>query len=181
MRLNAKTRKLFLVLHIAAIAAWIGIDVGVGVLVFTARFTASVQTQALAYQALELFAVWPMAIAGLASLGTGVVLGLGTKYGLVRYWWVAIKLVMNIVLTTLVLMLLRPGISEAAEYGRQLAQGPATAPFPSQLIFPPMVSLTALTVAVVLSVYKPRKRLRSEQFDNHERGTHAARDRVAVG
>jgi hypothetical protein len=36
------------------------------------------------------------------SLASGVVLGLGTKWGLIRYWWVAAKLVLNVVLVALV-------------------------------------------------------------------------------
>jgi hypothetical protein len=37
-RLGARTRKIFLVAHIASAGAWIGIDVVMGVLVFTALF-----------------------------------------------------------------------------------------------------------------------------------------------
>jgi hypothetical protein len=33
-----------------------------------------------------LFAVWPLIATGLVCLASGVVLGLGTKWGLIRYW-----------------------------------------------------------------------------------------------
>jgi hypothetical protein len=46
--------------------------------------------------------------AGRWTLTSGVLLGLGTKYGLVRYWWVLVKLVINVVLVALVLILLWP-------------------------------------------------------------------------
>lgn len=42
-------------------------------------------------------------------------LGLGTKWGLVRYWWVAIKLALNAALVALVAFALRPGVTELAE------------------------------------------------------------------
>src|SRR3712207_8806435 len=82
---------------------WLGIDVVMAVFVFTALLANDDNTKALCYRALELFAVWPLLTTGLVCLASGAVLGFGTKYGLVRYWWVATKLVLNIVLTALVL------------------------------------------------------------------------------
>lgn len=146
--------------HIVAAGAWIGIDVVLATLVFTAWGTGDVDTKAVCYQALELFAVWPLSIAGVVSLVTGVVLGLGTKYGLVRYWWVAAKLVMNVLLTTLVLLVLRPGVQDVAEYGRRLAAREPGGVDVGFLFYPPVVSLTALLAAVVLSVFKPWGRIR---------------------
>lgn len=119
------------------------------------RATDDVRTRALCYQALELFAIWPLFTAGLVCLASGVLLGLGSKYGLVRYWWVATKLALNLVLTGLVLVALRPGVSEAARHGRQLAAGEPATVSVSDLIFPPIVSPTALLIAVLLSVFKP--------------------------
>jgi hypothetical protein len=72
------------------------------VLVFTAIFTESAEARAHTLQSLRLVTVWPMFSAAMLSLITGVILGLGSKYGLVRYWWVAIKLGLNIILSTLV-------------------------------------------------------------------------------
>jgi hypothetical protein len=153
-RLGARTRKSLLVVHIVSAGAWIGIDVVMAIVVFTALLGDD-ETRALCYQALELFAVWPLLATGLVCLASGVVLGLGTKYGLVRYWWVAIKLVLNIVLTALVLVALRPEVSKAAEQGRQFAAGEPASLVVGNLIFPPIVSPTALLIAVVLAVFKP--------------------------
>src|SRR5215210_2967423 len=97
-RLGARTRKGVLAVHIVSAGVWIGIDVVMAVLIFTALL-ADDDTKALCFRALELFAVWSLLTAGLVCLVSGVVLGLGTKYGLVRYWWVVIKLVLNILLT----------------------------------------------------------------------------------
>src|SRR5829696_1539323 len=153
-RLGARTRKGVLVVHIVSAGVWIGIDVVMAVFIFTALL-ADDNTKALCYQALELFAVYPLLTAGLVCLASGVVLGLGTKYGLVRYWWVAIKLVLNIVLTALVLVALRPEVTEAAEQGRQFAAGAPASLAVGNLIFPPIVSPTALLIAVALAVFKP--------------------------
>ncbi|MFD9945608.1 hypothetical protein ACFWX0_32670, partial [Nonomuraea sp. NPDC059022] len=118
MRLGTRTRKVVLVGHVVAVSAWIGIDLALGVLVLTAMLTDDTATAATAFQAAHLIAVWPMLIASLCSLATGVTLGLGSKYGLIRYWWVAAKLTINLAMTTLIYFSLRPGLYEAAEYGR---------------------------------------------------------------
>ena len=161
-RLGRRGRKAVLVTHIVSAGTWIGIDVVLAVLVFTALFTDNVHTAAVIYQALELFAIWPLLATGLVCLASGVVLGLGTKYGLVRYWWVAAKLVINIAFVALVPLSLQPTVTDAADYGRSLtaaAQQPAPGAI-TNLIFPPIVSPAGLLIAVILAVYKPWGRIR---------------------
>ena len=158
-RLGRRPRQAVLIAHIVAAGAWLGIDVVVAVLVGVGAF-APTETAALAYQALGTFVVVPMLLSGLLTLGTGLLLGWGTKWGLVRYRWVAVKLVVTVALCTLIVVLLEPGMAEVAEYGRTLPDG-ATAPDAvSELFFPPAVSLIALTFAIVLSVVKPWGRTR---------------------
>lgn len=159
-RLRGRTRKTVLILHILSAGSWVGVDVIVAVLVFTGWLSDDRSLKGLSYQALGTFVVWPMLVSGLASLVTGVILGLGSKYGLVRYWWVAVKLVLNVVLCTLILIALQPGLGDVAQYGRDLAAGTATERDVSDLFFPPIVSLSALTFATILSVAKPWGRLR---------------------
>jgi hypothetical protein len=161
-RLGARMRKGFLVVHIASAGAWIGIDVVMGILVFTALL-ADDDTRALCYRALELFAVWPLLTTGLVCLASGLVLGLGTKWGLIRYWWVPIKLALNVVLVVLVLVALRPGVVEMAEQGRRFMAGEPASLAVGDLIFPPIVSTSALLVATVLAVFKPWGRIRKRQ------------------
>jgi hypothetical protein len=154
-------RKGVLVVHIASAGAWIGMDVVMGILVFTALLAGDEGTRALCYRALELFAIWPLLTTGLVCLASGVVLGLGTKWGLVRYWWVAIKLALNVVLAVLVALALRPGVVELAEQGRRFMGGEPASLAVGDLIFPPIVSTSALLVATVLAVFKPWGRTRS--------------------
>ena len=159
-RLGATARKSILLVHIASAGAWLGIDVVMAVLVFTALGSDDDGTRALSFRALELVAVGPLLAAGLVCLLTGVLLGLGSRYGLVRYWWVAAKLVLNLVLTGLVLFALAPEVAAHADQARRfVAEEPATLEV-DQLIFPPIVSPTALLVAMALAVFKPWGRIR---------------------
>ncbi|MFG1640137.1 hypothetical protein ACGFMK_07605 [Amycolatopsis sp. NPDC049252] len=161
-RLGARARKGFLVAHIVSGGAWIGIDAVLGILVVTALVSDDAGVVATSLQALELFAVWPMLLASVLTLATGVVLGLGTKYGLVRYWWVAAKLAVNVLMALLILFALRPGLTDAAEYGRQLAAGQTPRGDLGDLLYPVIVAPSLLLFASVLAVFKPWGRTRKE-------------------
>ncbi len=150
-RLGARTRKAVLVLHIASVGSWLGIDVVMAVLTFTAMGTDDQSTKALCFRVLELVTVWPMTVSGLTCLVTGVLLAMGSKYGLTKYWWVVVKLCINLLLSSLVLVALRPGVAELADRGEA---NDLAVPL-GDMIFPPIVSPTLLRVAVVLSVFNP--------------------------
>jgi hypothetical protein len=159
-RLGHRLRKMVLLLHIVAGGTWFGLDVAMAVVVFTAIANDSATVRAYTLQALQLITVWPMFSAAMLSLITGILLGLGTKYGLVRYWWVAIKLVLNLILATLIVTSLRGEVTNAASLGAQLASGADVQWNFTNMIYPPIVSPTALTIAFLLAVFKPWGRIR---------------------
>jgi uncharacterized membrane protein len=153
--LRGRLRKTVLLIHVVAGGTWFGLDVAMAVLVFTAIGTDDAATRAHALQSLALITVWPMLTAAVVSLITGGVLGLGSRYGLVRYWWVLIKLVLNLILAALIIFSLRGEITEIAAIGRQLAAGQPTGWDFTDMLFPPIVSPTALTIAFILAIFKP--------------------------
>jgi hypothetical protein len=144
-RLGGSTRKAVLLVHTLSAGIWLGIDVIVGMLVFGAWLTDDPDARSVAWRALGAYTLWPMLLAGLVCLVSGIVLGLASRYGLIRYTWVAIKLVLNVVLVLLIVVLLRPMLARLA----------AGTPGTSDLAFPPVVSMAALTFASWLSVFKP--------------------------
>lgn len=146
-------------LHIAAGGAWLGLDVALGVLVFVALTAAGPSTRILSYEAINLIAVWPLLTVGLLSLVSGVVLAWRSKYGLLRYWWVAIKLALNIALTALVPLALRPTVLDAVDRAKEFSATGAGDLSVGNLVFPPLVSPAALLVAMALSVFKPWGRI----------------------
>lgn len=153
-RLRGKHRKIWLLVHAASGLGWLGIDVVLAVLVFTGEFSRDPAVVAVSLQALRLFVLWTLVPVGILCLISGIVLGLGSKYGLLRYWWVAVKLVINLVLLALVLLVLPGAVDNAAEYGRAVADG-APPPELGNIFMPPIVSSTALVFAAVLSSFKP--------------------------
>jgi hypothetical protein len=159
-RVGARTRKWYLVGHLVSAAAWFGLDLALGILACTALLTDDPGVTAASLRALEFFAVWPMLTASVLTLATGAVLGLGSKYGLVRYWWVAAKLAVNVLMVVLIVVALRPGITEAAEYGRELVTGGGSAARPSDLLYPVFVAPSLLLFSYLLTVFKPWGRVR---------------------
>ncbi|MGH8792589.1 MAG: hypothetical protein ACRDXX_08090 [Stackebrandtia sp.] len=156
-RLSARGRKLTLLVHIVAAGAWVGIDVTKGIVVGAAMLSDDAETWALSYQVLELIATWPLFVAGLATLLSGVLLGMGTKYGLMRYWWVAVKLALNMVLVALVLFALRP---EVVALASEASAGEAVPVMETGLIYPVVVAPSALLFAMTLAVFKPWGRIK---------------------
>ena len=155
--MSREMRKFVLLAHILSSVSWIGVDLVMGVLSFRGLTTDDPHTLATTYGALAMFCVPLLLTLGLLSLGTGVVLGLGTRFGLLRHWWVVTKLVIAIVLCTLVLVALRPALLDAAT---QTAVVDGTladrlSVVRRDMIFPPLVSTTALLFASWLAVYKP--------------------------
>lgn len=181
-RLTGAVRKPLLLLHITAAALWFGVDIALGTLAMTAVLTDDPRVAGTALQALPLFAIWPMFGASLVTLVTGVLLGLGSKYGLVKYWWVAIKLTANLLMSTLIVLSLRPGVDDAAELGRRMVAGDLGATVPSDLLYPVFVAPSLLLLSFALSVLKPKARLRGRKRSGNAspRPAAASRPRVPV-
>ena len=151
-RLGTNQRRALLIIHIASAGAWLGVDVAMAVLIVTAMTTADPATRAFGLLALQLVSVWPLLCCGLICLLSGLLLGLGSKWGVLRYRWVAVKLALNVVLTALVPVALAP---EVAEQARRWAAGEPVTYDRGNLAYPPVVSPTLLLVAITLSVVKP--------------------------
>lgn len=162
-RLSGPTRKAVLTVHIISAVGWLGVDAVFAVFVVITMTATDPMLLGVSYYALDVFVFWGLITAGLICLASGLLLGWGTKWGVLRYWWVAVKLGLNIVLTLLVPFALAPTLADSGEYGSQLLTGVVTAGPPEDLIFPIVVAPTALVVAIVLSIYKPWGKIRKGQ------------------
>ncbi len=147
--------------HLISALGWIGVDVVFGFLAVTGFTSSDPGRIATSYLALDAFAVPLLLAFGVATLGSGLVLSVGSGWGLLRYWWVVAKLLINIVLGILVLVLLAPRLSLAgAEAGRidDTLVG-RLGDVPVDLLFPAFVSGTALVIASLLGTFKPWGRI----------------------
>jgi hypothetical protein len=104
-------------MHLTVSIGWVG-----AVLAYLGLGVASVTTERVstirgAWIAMELIGWWVIVPLALASLLTGVVMALGTKWGLVRYYWVLISFVLTTFATS-ILLLHMPDVSTIADQAR---------------------------------------------------------------
>ncbi|WP_163510727.1 hypothetical protein [Fodinicola acaciae] len=162
-QLPRAARKSVLLLHIFASVGWMGMDLAFFALVLTGLTTSSGTLAASCFLALTVAVPLGVGALSLLMVGTGVLLGLGTKWGLVRYWWVASKLAIGLLLVTLVYVALIPGVGELAATPVAATGDAVRAVIGSSaqsLLYPPIVSFSLLGFSAVLSVFKPWGRLR---------------------
>ena len=88
----------------------------------------------------------------LASLLSGLVMALGTKWGLFRHYWVLFSLVLTI-FSTIILLLHMPDVSVLADVAQE-AEGADLAGLGGDLLHPGS-GLSVLLVIQVLNLYKP--------------------------
>jgi hypothetical protein len=164
-------RKLVLTAHVTFSVGWFGavaafLALAIGGLV--SHDAEVVRANYLAMAVIGWFVIVPL---GIGSLLVGVVQSLGTEWGLLRHYWVLVKLVLTIAALTLLLVHMRlvshvssiaaaTGLSAGDLRGLRI-----------QLVGDASGALVVLLVNTVLSIYKPRGMTR--------RGRRAQRERSA--
>ena len=148
-------RKLVLTAHITFSVGWLGAVAAFLVLALTGLTNHDTQAAHIAYPAMELtarFAIVPLA---LASFLSGLVQSLGTPWGLFRYRWVVVKLLLT-VFATIVLLMKMPLIDSAARRAAEtrLSTGDLRAAG-TELAVHAAGGLVVLLVVITVSVYKP--------------------------
>jgi hypothetical protein len=113
---------------------------------------------------MKLFADWLLLPVAFFTLVSGLVLSLGTQWGLARHRWVYVKFWLTLATVTATAFALRPGL------GSTVSAVAAGEPLPDAtgLMMGPIVSLSAYVFMTVISVLKPwgltrrGRRLRAE-------------------
>jgi uncharacterized membrane protein len=151
VKLDRPARRATLVVHVAASAAWLGLTLGLLCLGITATTTGSAATTEASVRAMKLFADWPLLPVAFLTLLSGLLLSLGTPWGLARHRWVYTKFWLTLATTTATVFALRPGVNSAV--AAVAAGGPL--PDPGDVLFGPIVSLSAYLFMTAISVLKP--------------------------
>jgi hypothetical protein len=145
-------RKFALTVHLTCSVGWIGAVVAYLVLGLTAVTNPDAATVRAAWIAMDVTGWWAIVPLAIAALLTGLVMSLGTHWGLFRHYWVLISLVLTF-LSTVVLLLHMPTVSAMANLAR-IADGANLRALGGDL-FHPGVGLVVLLAITVLNVYKP--------------------------
>lgn len=154
MILPAPARRLALAVHLGCSVGWLGAVVAYLTLDVTVATNQDPATVRSAWMAMALVVSWAIVPLALASVLTGLLMALGTKWGLFRHWWVLISFVLT-VLATLVLL------SEVGVVTRSATMAAAaTTSAELRSIAPTLLhsvaGLGVLLVVQVLNVLKPQ-------------------------
>jgi phosphate/sulfate permease len=150
-RLRPQVRRAVLTLHIVAGVGLLGDVAAILAINIRAATTPDPQLAASAYELLTMFPVLFGIPLSMTSLVTGLVLGLGSKWGVVRYRWVTVKLLLNVSVILVGALLIGPA-TEAMVAGRDGSE--------AVLIGASVYDVVALLLATGLSVFKPGRRRR---------------------
>ena len=165
--MGPRLRRFALTVHITLSVGWIGAVAAYIALDATTAMSQDGLTLRAAYLAMELIVRSVIVPLALASLLTGLVMALGTKWGLFRHYWVLISLVLTII-ATIVLLVETRVINILAD----IAADPATSTddlraLPNTLIHS-VGGTVILGLVQVLNIYKPRGTTRYGQRKQRE-------------
>ena len=171
----SRLRKFALTTHITLAVGWIGAVTGYIALDVAAATSQDAQTLRATYLAMEVIAWYVIVPLALASLLTGLVISLGTNWGLFRHYWVLISLLLTVIATVVLL-----AETQTISYFADTAADPTTSGEDLRTLGSTLVhsvgGTVVLLVILVLNVYKPRGmtrygwRKQQEQRRNKESG-----------
>jgi hypothetical protein len=155
MIMTGRLRKVALAAHITLSVGWIGAVAGFIALDVAAATSQDAQTLRAAYLGMELIAWYVIVPLAFASLLTGLIMSLGTKWGLFRHYWVLISILLTIIATVVLLV-----ETQTINYFADIAADPRTSDDDLRALGNTLVhsvgGTVVLLVILVLNVYKPR-------------------------
>ena len=172
MTMPPRLRKFALTAHVVSSVGWLGAVASSLALAIAGLISSDALVVRSAYLMLALMGRFVLVPLSIASLLTGLIMSLGTAWGLFRHYWVIIKLLITVFATTVLLMYMQT-LSHLAGLA---AETTLSGNDPGRLRNPSPVlhagaALLLLLAAVTLSVYKPRGVTRYGRRRLRERST----------
>ncbi|QGK71713.1 hypothetical protein GIY23_21300 [Allosaccharopolyspora coralli] len=163
--LPPRLRKILVSLHVVASVSWIGGSVCLLALGLTGVLSGEPQLQRAAYIALGILGSQVLVPVTWATLFSGILVSLGTKWGLFRYWWTMVSLVATVVMTLAVNYALAPTLVAAGDAAARAELGTpvldAVGSAAGSAIAAPIVASVALSFVTWVNVAKPWGRIRT--------------------
>jgi hypothetical protein len=151
-------RRLGLALHVVFSVGWLGAVVAflsLGI----AALGAEPATSRAAYIGMNVVGGGALVPLSIATLASGVIQSLGTKWGLFRHYWVMLKLVLTVLATAALLLHQFTAIAEASKLAMNTAATAAQSvqlrQLGIQLLADAGLALLVLLTATAISIYKP--------------------------
>jgi hypothetical protein len=148
-------RKFALAAHLTLSVGWIGAVAAYMALDVAAATSQDAQTLRAAYLAMESIVRYVIVPLAFASLLTGLVMSLGTRWGLFRHYWVLISLLLTVIATAVLLV-----ETQTIGHFAAIAADPATSSDDLRALGGTLVhsvgGTVVLLVILVLNTYKPQ-------------------------
>ena len=173
-------RKFALTAHVITSVGWFGAVAAFLALAIAGLTNQDAQLVRAAYLVMGLttwFVIVPFAFISLLS---GVVSSLGTRWGLFRYYWVLLKLVITIFATIVLLIHTQPIDLLASVAAKTTVLGASLHSQQLLMVVASSVALVVLLVLTALSVYKPRGMTRYGQLKQYEQRQDVAAEEAAT-
>ncbi|GAA4018357.1 hypothetical protein GCM10022247_47340 [Allokutzneria multivorans] len=162
-----RARKLALLVHVLFGVAWIGFEVMVLILAITGVTTENPRVLHAAYVVLGEFGPALYAPFSFGTLVSGIVLSVGTHWGLVKHYWVVAKLAISVATllggNLVIAGLMRDAGERVLGADIDTLDASAVGSIQNSLLMNAIVVITLLVFATVLSYYKPWGKLRRAQ------------------
>jgi hypothetical protein len=162
MAMSPRLRKLALTAHVVSSVGWLGGVAGFLVLAIAGRASADPGLVRGAYLGMDLIGRYLLVPLSLVSLTTGVIQSVGTHWGLLRYYWVVVKLTLTVGAVTVLLLHQFTVVSGAAQEASTTALDirPNVGRWATQLVADAFLAVVVLLTTTTLSVFKPWGRTR---------------------
>ena len=151
MSLTARSQKVALLAHLTFSAGWLGAVVAYLALAIAGFLGRDAQVARAAYLSMKLIGWYVIVPFSFATLLTGLVQSLGTRWGLFRHWWIVAKFLLTIVA---IAVLLRHMQDVSRVSHRSAETSFSNADFLPELVHAGG-GLLVLLAATTLSVFKP--------------------------
>lgn len=151
MKLTRPARRATLVVHVVSAAGWLGIALGLLALGITAATTESAPVLEASVRSMKTLVDWVVFPVALLTLLTGLLMALGSSWGLARHRWIYTKFWLTLAMIVGTFFGFRDSIVDAytdVTAGHPLADA-------DEVLLGPMISLTSYVFMVALSVLKP--------------------------
>ncbi|MET7727613.1 DUF2269 domain-containing protein [Streptomyces mirabilis] len=158
-RLPPRARKSMVVVYVVVSVSWLALVLCILTLATTALATDDADTLRSAYRAMGMLGDVLIIPLSLLTLLSGVVLALGTSWGLFRFYWVSTKFWLTLAATVASIFAFLARLHDAVHAVARHPAGPISAMdlgfIRYNMVIIPAVALLLYLANVVLSVFKP--------------------------
>lgn len=153
--MRPRVRQAALIAHVSTSVGWMGAVAAFIVLDVATVVSGDVPTLRAAYIGMDLMTAWAIVPLAFAAFATGILMSLGTRWGLFRHWWVVVTLILTVIATGVLLVQL-PVIGHRAEMAADPTTTDSELRGMGNLLLHSIGGTVVLLVITVLNIVKPR-------------------------